>query len=367
MTVHRQRAPGAGAGGDASAPLSTRPTRLGGVTGRPAYLAGVALAAATAAVSGVSVLVNARGVATFSSSAVYTTAKNLVAAVVLVGIVLAAGGRRARAGDVVTTAPAPGPSRPRQRLLRLAGLAYVGVVGGGVAFLLFFSGLAATTAVPAAFLHDSLVVWVALVAWPFLGERLSTANLAAVVLLVVGQAALSGGVGHLVGRGQALVLAATVLWAGEVVVAKALLATVRPAVLGVVRMGVGGAVLVADLAVTGKLGTLVGMSGRQAVWALVTGTLLAVYVATWFAALSRARALDVTSVLVASALVTAVLDAVVDGSDLSGQLAGLVLVAVGTTLAVVAWPRRPRSRATTGALAAAGRVGPGPDRGRPGA
>lgn len=353
-------------GGTGPVPPSAGGARSDPVAARSTHRAGVALAGATAAVSGVSVLVNVRGVAAFPGSAVYTTAKNLVALVVLVGVALVAGGlrRRRAAAGAGAAGGGTGGTGPRRSLLRVVGLAYVGVVGGGVAFLLFFAGLAATTAVPAAFLHDSLVLWVALVAWPLLGERLRAANVAAVVLLVAGQAALSGGVGHLVGRGQALVLAATVLWAVEVVVAKALLATVRPAALGVVRMGVGGVVLVADLAATGRLGPLVGMTGRQGLWAVATGVLLAAYVATWFAALARARALDVTSVLVASAVVTAVLGAAIDGTDLAGELAGLALVAAGSALAVAAWPRASALHGAAPALAVVAPPASGPDRRR---
>ena len=54
--------------------------------------------------------------------------------------------------------------------LTWVGLAYVGIIGNGLAFVIFFNGLARTTATPAAFLHDTLVIWVitagtALVAW----------------------------------------------------------------------------------------------------------------------------------------------------------------------------------------------------------
>ncbi|HLK44639.1 MAG TPA: EamA family transporter, partial [Acidimicrobiales bacterium] len=125
---------------------------------------GVVLAGATATISGVSVYLNSFAVRDFASPALYTTAKNLVAAVVLSLAVAARGRSRAR--------PSPPPDTPRvSRSGQLAGLAYVGVVGGGVAFILFFDGLAATPAEPAALLHDTLVVFVAVMAWPLLRER----------------------------------------------------------------------------------------------------------------------------------------------------------------------------------------------------
>jgi hypothetical protein len=68
---------------------------------------------------------------------------------------------------------------------------------------------------------------------------------------------------------------------------------------------------------------------------LLTGALLAAYVATWFAALQRARAVDVTAVLVLAVPITVVLDAVVNGTPLASQLDWLALLVAGGALAAV--------------------------------
>lgn len=299
---------------------------------------GVRLAAVTALVSGLSVFVNSYGVRSVHDAASYTTAKNLVAALLLAAVatlrrrpVPAPPGSR---GDSTGAQAAPGA-----RWRRALGLAYVAAVGGGLAFVLFFDGLATTSAAPAAFLHDTLVVWVAVACWALRRERLSLANLAAIVLLVAGQTFLGGGIGHLVAsRGALLVLAATILWSAEVLVAKRLLAGTSPAQLGLVRMGGGGLVLLGYVAIDGHLHDLVSLDAAQAGWVLLTGTLLAAYVATWLAALARGRALDVTSVLVASALVTTALQALAGQHVGTAQLAGLGLVAGGVAAALAAWP-----------------------------
>jgi drug/metabolite transporter (DMT)-like permease len=76
-------------------------------------------------------------------------------------------------------------------------------------------------------------------------------------------------------------------------------------------------------------------------WVLVTGVILAGYVATWFAALSRAPALDVTAVLVIGAVITALLAAAVNGKPLAPQLGWPALVLVGAILgAVPTWRGR---------------------------
>ena len=91
--------------------------------------------------------------------------------------------------------------------------------------------------------------------------------------------------------------------------AKILLRDVAPAAIALVRMGVGAMALVAYLAATGTFHVLASFDAAQVGWALLTGLLLAAYVGTWMTALARARAVDVTSVLVASALVTGLLQA----------------------------------------------------------
>jgi drug/metabolite transporter (DMT)-like permease len=283
---------------------------------------GLRLAAATAAVSGVSVFVNSYGVHHVRDAAVYTTGKNAVAGAILL-VAAMVWGRRAHGG-------APAGAGTTGRAAHLAGLAYVAAVGGGLAFVLFFDGLARTSAEPAAFLHDTLLVWVGLLAWPVLRERITPWHVGVVVALVAGQAAMTGGIGHLVaGEGQVLVLVATVLWAVEVVVAKRLLAALSPMRVAVARMAGGAVVLGVYLAVTGRLGTVFHLGAGQVGWMALTGLLLAAYVATWFGALARARALDVTAVLAGSVVITALCQSLAGTAWRGDETLGLALVAVG--------------------------------------
>jgi len=291
---------------------------------------GILLALATAAVSGVSVFVNGYGVKAFDDATVYTTAKNLVATAVLLGMVGLGSGRGAR-----LTPPRSG----RQWLA----LALVGVIGGSVPFVLFFEGLSRASSPQAAFIHKTLVLWVALLALPLLKERLQWGHWVAIGLLVVGQVGLGGGLPSDFGAGGLMILAATLLWSVEVVVAKWLLAGVSSWTVGVARMGLGSAVLVAWLAVRGEAGALGTLSQEQLGWVLVTGVLLACYVATWFAALARAQAVDVTAVLVLAAPVTAGLGAAVNGTALAPQASWLGVLLLGGLAAVwLGWRGTPR-------------------------
>jgi drug/metabolite transporter (DMT)-like permease len=326
-------------------------SKTGDETGRYG-LPGIAVAALTALISGVSVFVNSYGVHSISEPSVYTTAKNIVATFVLGVIAMLAWGlhhRRAASagGRFVTVTRASGSEGVASGWRAWGpagwvGLGYVGIVGGGIAFVLFFNGLAKTSAAPAAFWRDTLVVWVAVLAVPFLHERLKWWNLAAIALLIVGQITIERGVGHLTAdRGEVLVLAATLLWAVEVVVAKVLLRDLAPAAVSIARMGIGAITLVVYLAATGSLGTLLSLDAEQVGWALLTGVLLAAYVGTWMTALARTRAIDVTSVLVGSALVTALLQAMAGTTSLAPQALGLALIVVGAGVVLWVGLRRP--------------------------
>ena len=309
-------------------------------------LGGVAIAGITAVISGVSVFVNSYGVHAIPSSSVYTTAKNLVAFVVLAAAAAVARSGRRRTWEGVGArwidAPhATSAADPGRRMLHWLGLAYVGVLGGGIAFVLFFAGLSRTTATPAALDRDTLVIWVAVLGIPFLHERLTVWNVGAIALLVGGEVALSLASGHYgATSGDLLVMAATLLWAVEAIIARRLLAGVAPATLSLVRMGVGGATLLVYLAATGAMGALLSLGSGAIGWVLLTGLLLAAYVGTWMSALSRARAVDVTSVLVSSALVTALLQAAAGIQPLGPEVLGLVLIAAGSALVVWRVPRR---------------------------
>jgi drug/metabolite transporter (DMT)-like permease len=291
--------------------------------------AGIALAFSTAIVSGFSIYLNGRAVKHFHDPTVYTTAKNAVAGLLLVTLALSLGGR-ARESAVAHTGRSS------------TALVVVAIIGGSVPFVLFFEGLARAHATQAAFIQKTLVVWVALLAIPLRRERIGPAHVAAIAFVVAGQAVLAGSAGTVVfGTGEAMILAATLLWAIEVLLAKRLLDDVAVRVLAVARMVLGTLLLLAWVAVSGRADDFLRLTATQWSWALLTGLLLAAYVGTWYAALARAQCVDVTAVLVFGAVVTAFLANATDGVAFDGL--GVVLVCVGVAVAALAGTR-PRLR-----------------------
>ena len=290
--------------------VAARPLRIPDTTGW-----GVALAFVVALISGVSVFVNGYAVKQVPDAAVYTTLKNGVAALILIGF----------AAFVVRGAEVRALDRRSW-----TGLAVIGIIGGSVPFILFFSGLAIASAPTAAFIHKTLFVWVAMLAVPFLGERLGVFPIAALGVLLAGQFLAAPPTGVVWGTGETMILAATLLWAIEVVIARRLLvADVPSPVVGAARLGIGLIVLVGYLAVSGRLPVLAGLTATQFAWGLGTGVLLAAYTATWLAALRRAEASVVASVLVIAAPITAALAAGVNGTlPAPSVVLGLVIMAV---------------------------------------
>jgi len=291
---------------------------------------GVGLAVVAAVISGFSIFINGFAVKQLPDPAVYTTLKNGVAALILLGIALA----------VVPHAEARALDRKSW-----AGMALIGVIGGSVPFVLFFSGLAAASAPTAAFIQKTLFVWVALLAVPLLGERLGWFPIAAMSILLAGLVLVAPPVGVTWGPGETMIAAATLLWAVEIIIARRLLLRGVPSpVLGAARLGIGLVLLVGYLAVSGRLDLVAALSATQWLWALGTGVLLAAYVGTWFAALRRAPASIVASVLVLGAPITAVIQALANGvvpapPALAGQVLIAMAVAVVAVLAVRATRR----------------------------
>ncbi len=297
---------------------------------------GVALAVVVAFISGVSVFLNGYAVKQLPDAAVYTTLKNGFAALILLGV----------AASVVRMSEVRALDRRAW-----TGLTVIGVIGGSVPFLLFFSGLALASAPSAAFIHKTLFLWVVMLAVPFLGERLGWFPIAALGVLLVGQALATPPTGMVWGTGETLILAATLLWAVEVILARRLLLRDVPSpVMGAARLGIGFVVLVGYLAVTGRLTVVAGLTATQWAWAIGTGVMLAAYVGTWLAALRRVEASVVASILVLGAPITAVLQGVVNGvlpapPVLVGQLA--IAMAVGV-IAIVSFRPARRERVVAG-------------------
>jgi len=255
---------------------------------------GIYLAFATALISGGANFVNKLSMSAVGQSAYqYTTLKNIVVALILLLIVLT--------------------PKIYQRLRHLTKkdwqkLVIIGIIGGSVPFLLFFKGLAMTSAVNASFIHKTLFIWVAIMAVPFLKEKLSKLQIGALGLLLFGNFIFNGLKGFTWGYAETIILIATVLWAIENVIAKITLKNVDALVLAWARMFFGSIVLIGYLAVSNQLTGLMNVNASQMGWIMLVSVFLLGYVVTWYSALKRAPATVVTSILVIASPITTFLN-----------------------------------------------------------
>jgi drug/metabolite transporter (DMT)-like permease len=290
---------------------------------------GIVLATLTALISGVSVFANGLIVKEFGDPVVLTGVRNAMVGAVLLAILLGSGGL----------------TEVRALSTRRAGaLLLIAVIGGSIPFILFFTGLAQASGPGAAFIHKTMFVWVSVLAVPFLGESLGMAQIAALGVLIVGTLLVgpTGAVGP--GPAEFLILAATMLWAVEVVIARRLLARegVSVRLAATARMALGAVLILGFLGITGRLGAVAALTSGQLLLIAATGVLLLGYVTTWYAALQRAPASLVSSILVGGAIITAGLAVVRTGTVPAPTVEiGLTLLAIGIVMAIgAAWQGR---------------------------
>jgi drug/metabolite transporter (DMT)-like permease len=286
---------------------------------------GLGLALVTALISGLSVFLNGRFVGLFDDPTLLAAVRNGLVGLVLVGAAIASGGLA---------------ELRRLNWRQRGGLLAVGVVGGGLSFALFFNGLALSSSPAAAVIHKTLFVWVAALAIPLLGERVGPLQVASLGLLLVGTLVLApaGSIGA--GVGEAMVVAATLLWSVEVIVAKRLLrGGVSVSLLAAARMSIGSAMLFGIVGATGDPSAVLAFGGQQWFAIAVTSALLTGYVLTWFGALRRAPATSVASVLVVGAVITTVLQSWANGALPAPIATGgnLLLLAGGVVAVGGAW------------------------------
>ena len=260
---------------------------------------GIILAAATAIISGLAIFVSKLGLKDFDP-VLFTWLRNTIVAVLLLGIIAGAGEWGAFKKLVF------------RDWLRLAA---IGLIGGSIPFLLFFQGLALTSAANASFIHKTMFVWAALLAAPLLGERMGRRLLPAAVLLLLGNALLlkllPGGSSFQLG--DLLILAATLLWAGENVLSKHVLRTIPPKIVALGRMGIGSLVILGVLIATGKLALISQLPPLHLGWVALTALFPLGYVLTWYAGLREIKVTTATSILLLGSPVTTLLVAFQSG------------------------------------------------------
>jgi len=280
----------------------------------------IALAIITSLISGTNNFLTKIAVTAAADPVVFTFLKNAIVAVFLVGLIALTNRRREL------------PTLTRRDIIKLLA---IGAIGGSLPFILFFTGLTLVPAVTASFIHKTLFIWVALLAAPLLKERVGLLQFAALAFLFGGNLVLSSSPHLSLGRGELMILAATILWAIENIIAKKALNNLSSPLVAGARMTVGSLIILIIIAAQGKITLLSSLSATQWSWTLLTSLLLAGYVLTWYTALKYAPATLVASLLVPATLVTNALAAIfVTHSFPTPQLVSGTFMALGAVLII---------------------------------
>lgn len=283
--------------------------------------AGTGFALIAALISGTNNFLTKVGVTVVSDPIFYTTLKNLVAVIFLIGALVLL--RKWR--EIATLSKK-----------EWAQLFVIGIIGGGISFALFFTGLSMTSALSGSLIHKTLIFWVLLLAYPLLKERLSPLALLGVAAVFGANLILGGFKGFHFGTGELLILGATLLWAGETIIAKKILTRVSPLLVAAARMTIGSVLLLLFLAFSGRLVGVAGLNAMQWGVTALSGVLLFGYVLTWYTALSKAPATYVAALLVPATLVTNILSIIFVTHTITGtQMASAGFTAIGVGLLIV--------------------------------
>ncbi|NQU84107.1 MAG: DMT family transporter [Parcubacteria group bacterium] len=256
---------------------------------------GIYLALATALISGFAVFLNKFGATEFGEPFLYTTLKNVGVALIFFGIILL-----------------PKLWKEIKKLDKKQWLYLwtIGLIGGSVPFLMFFKGITMTSSANAGFIHKTLFIWVSILAFFFLKERLGKIQIFALILLFGGNFMLFGLSSWQFGVSDLLILGATLLWSAEYMFAKKLLKNLSSEVVAWGRMFLGSLILIGFVLATGRGEGMLSITFDQIKWLLVSVPLLFGFVFTWYKALKYAPASTVTCFLVPASLITTFLNSI---------------------------------------------------------
>jgi drug/metabolite transporter (DMT)-like permease len=196
----------------------------------------------------------------------------------------------------------------------------IGVIGGGIPFALFFKGLSMVGAINGNIIQKTLFLWVALFAIPILKEKITKLQLAGYLTLFAGLFIVGGAFRASFTTGSYLVLAATIMWAVEHIIAKVALRRISVSLVTWSRMVFGLPCLLMALMVTGKMSLISSSMALSLAPLLVSSVLLTIYMGVWYGALKKAPATLVSSILVFAPVVTMIVGSTILQKAVPSQL-----------------------------------------------
>jgi len=258
---------------------------------------GLLLIFTTAIISGFSVFINKFGVA-INNPSIFAFAKNVTVAILLTATILLFKNSRSLF------------QLSKRQWLQMA---ILGLIGGSIPFLLFFKGLAMTSAIQGAFIHKTMFIFVAVLAAFALKEKINKNFMIGGLLLILGNLVLLKNSNFSFGLGDGLVLLAVLFWAAENVLAKHILRDLSGNLVAWGRMFFGAIFILGYLAFIGQSSQILSLDLAQIKWIALTAALLFGYTITWYNGLKHVPVSIATTILLFGLPVTATLTALGTG------------------------------------------------------
>lgn len=183
----------------------------------------------------------------------------------------------------------------------------IAIIGGSIPFLLYFEGLKTVSATNANFIHKSMFVYVALIAIPFLGEKLTLWQTIGYILIAISNLFLGNLLPFSVSKGELMIFAATLLWSMEIIVAKIALKNLDSQIVAWARMTIGVCILVIIAFLQNKLILFAHITFSQLLLSTSSILFLFGYIISWYKALQLAPATTVASMLILATPITNIL------------------------------------------------------------
>lgn len=213
-------------------------------------------------------------------------------------------------------------------------LIIIGIIGGSIPFLLFFYGLSITSAVKAGFIHKTMFIFVGIMAFFLLKEKLSKKQILASMGLLVGLFFLVG-IPTSFDLGILFITIATLFWAVENIISKYVLnLKMNPTILAFGRMFFGSLIIFSFLIYTGNVSQIAAFSFEQVLWILGPLILLYGYVMTWYHGLAKIKVSEATAILILGSAITALLD-FTSATLTPEKWFGIALIIISTSLIIL--------------------------------
>lgn len=274
----------------------------------------------TAIISGISIFLNFFAVQ-LADPTQYTFARNLFVVLIISAIFLTGIARR-QFGQITKK--------------QWSYLITVGLLGGSIAFILFFEGLARTSGSTGSFIHKTIFIWIALMAPLFLREKVKKIFFIPAIALLFGNFLLLKVNFQVLTWAHLLILGATLLWSIENILSKHLLnSQISPLMIIWSRMTFGAGFVFIYLLMTFNLPSIAEFSPSVLIWIAISGLMLCGYMLTWYYGLSRVPVTLASTILLIGSPITTLLSVLLKGQILIGQqVLGILIIILSIIFAV---------------------------------